>query len=112
MLAQIVLPLKALPAHFAAEGELRTLVRPLVDHQVVGLGEPALAVLAHELALRTQLASEVAGVVLVNLHHGEHFVDAALRDRLGGAKWRRLGEIALSDRDKRHASRVCRWVFR
>lgn len=77
MLAQIILPLEALPAHFTAERELWTLVRPLMDHQVVGLGEAALAVLADELAFRAQLASEVASVVFIDLHHGEHFVSAA-----------------------------------
>lgn len=46
---------------------------PFVDHQVVGLGEPPLAVLAHELAFWAQFASEIPGVLLVNLHHGEHF---------------------------------------
>lgn len=46
----------------------------LVDHQVVGLGEPTLAVLAHELALWPHLATEVGPtVVIVNSHHGEHF---------------------------------------
>lgn len=74
MLTQIVLPFEALPAHLAAVGELGALVRALVYHQVVGLGEPTLAILADELALGAQLAPEVPGVVLVDLHHGEHFV--------------------------------------
>lgn len=72
MLAQVVLSLEALPAHLTAVAQFRALVGPLMDHQVVRLGEPSLAVLAHKLALRTQLASEVAAVVLVYLHHGEH----------------------------------------
>lgn len=74
VLAQIVLSLETLPANFAAEGELRTLMGPFVYHQVVGLGEPTLAVLADELAFWAQFASEIPCVVLVNLHHGEHFV--------------------------------------
>lgn len=51
---------------------------PFVDHQVVGLREPTLAVLAHELAFWAQFASEIPCVVLVNLHHGEHFVYEAM----------------------------------
>lgn len=46
----------------------------LVDHQVVRLGEPTLAVLADEFAFWAQFASEIPCVLFVNLHHGEHFV--------------------------------------
>lgn len=74
MLAQVVLPLEALPAHFTAERQLRTLMGAFVDHQVVGLREPTLAVLANELAFWAQFASEIPCVLFVNLHHGEHFV--------------------------------------
>lgn len=74
VLAQIVLSLETLPANLAAEGELRALMGPFVYHQVVRLGEPTLAVLADELAFWAQFASEIPCVVLVNLHHGEHFV--------------------------------------
>lgn len=49
-------------------------MRAFVYHQVVGLCEPPLAILAHKLAFWTQLAPEVPGVVLVYLHYGEHFV--------------------------------------
>lgn len=74
MLAQVVLPLETLPAYFAAERQLWALMGALVDHQVVGLGEPTLAVLADELAFWAQFASEIPCVLFVNLHHGEHFV--------------------------------------
>lgn len=74
MLTQIILPLESLSANLAAEGELRTLMGPFVYHQVVRFREPTLAVLADELAFWAQFASEIPCVVLVNLHHGEHFV--------------------------------------
>lgn len=62
-------------------------MRALVYHQVVGLREPALAVLAHELALRPQLAPEVPCVVFVDLHHCEHFVCSILLVRRAGLGW-------------------------
>lgn len=74
MLTQIVLPLKTLPTNFAAERQLWALMCAFMYHQVVGFGEAALAVLAHELAFWTQLAPEVPCVIFVDLHHSEHFV--------------------------------------
>lgn len=74
MLAQVVLSFETLPAHFTAERELGRLMGAFVDHQVVRLRESSLAVLADELAFWAQFASEIPCVVLVNLHHGEHFV--------------------------------------
>lgn len=71
---EVVLSLEVLAAHLAGERHLRALVGALVDHQVVRLGEPALAVLAHKLALWPHLAAEVGPtVVIVNSHHREHF---------------------------------------
>lgn len=73
MLLEIILPLETFPAHFTAERQLGTLVRPLVDHQIVGLGEPPLAVLADELALGSHFSSELpAAYLVVNLHYSEH----------------------------------------
>lgn len=73
MLAQVVLPLERLPAHFAGVGELGALVSALMDHEVVALGEAALAVLADKLALGAHLPTEVPRPVLVlYLHDGEH----------------------------------------
>lgn len=73
VLFQVVLALEALAAHLAGERQLGTLVRALVDHQVVALGEAALAVLADELALGAHLATELAPAdVVVDLHYGEH----------------------------------------
>lgn len=63
--ADIFLPFVVLAAHLARERHLRALVGALVDHQVVRLGEPALAVLAHELALWPHLRAEVAPTVVV-----------------------------------------------
>lgn len=73
MLFEVVLPLETLSAHLTTEREFGTLVRPLVDHEVVGLGEPPLAVLAHELALGPHLSPKlIPGDVVINLHDGEH----------------------------------------
>lgn len=71
VLLQVVLPLEGLAAGLAGEGDV-VLVRALVDHQVVRLGEAALAVLAHELALGAHLASELSPLVRLNGHYGEH----------------------------------------
>lgn len=48
MVPQVVLPPEGLAAHVAREGAL-VRVRALVDEEVVGLGEVALAEAAHEL---------------------------------------------------------------
>lgn len=45
-----------------------------MNHQVIRLGEPTLAILADKLALWPQLTPEIPCVILVDLHHGEHFV--------------------------------------
>lgn len=74
MLTQIVLPFETLPANLAAERQLGALVGAFVNHQVVGLGEPTLAILADELALWAQFTPKIPGVIFVDLHHGEHFV--------------------------------------
>lgn len=73
VLFEVVLALEALPADLAAERQLGTLVRPLVYHQIVALGEPALAVLAYELAFRTHLPAELSAAhVVLNLHYRKH----------------------------------------
>ena len=72
MLLEVVLPLEGLAARLAREGDV-VLVRALVDHEVVGLGEAALAVLADELALGAHLAAELGPpLVRLHLHDGEH----------------------------------------
>lgn len=71
VLFEVVLTLERLAARLAREGDV-ILVRPLVDHEVVGLSEAALAVLADELALGPHLAPEFATVVRLNGHYGEH----------------------------------------
>lgn len=73
VLFEVILSLEALPAHLAAEGELGTLVGAFVDHEVVALGEAALAVLADELALGTHLATELPTAhIVIDLHYREH----------------------------------------
>lgn len=72
VLLEVVLPLEGLAARLAREGDV-VLVRALVDHEVVGLGEAALAVLADELALGAHLAPELGPpLVRLHLHDGEH----------------------------------------
>lgn len=90
MRADIFLPFVVLAAHLARERHLRALVGALVDHQVVRLGEPALAVLAHELALRPHLGTEVAPtvVVVVDSQRGEiHFGCCWVGDENGDFRW-------------------------
>lgn len=75
MLFEVVLPLEGLAADFAGVRDI-ILVGALVDHEVVGLGEPALAVAADELALGPHFASEFPGGVAflsVYWHYGEHW---------------------------------------
>lgn len=73
MLLEIILPLETFPADLAAESQLGTLVRPLVYHEVVALGESALAVLADELALWTHLPPELpAAVIILYVHYRKH----------------------------------------
>lgn len=73
MLFEVVLPLEAFAADLTAEGQFRALVGPLVDHQVVGLGEAALAVLADEFALGPHLPAELAPAhVVLYLHYRKH----------------------------------------
>ena len=73
MLFEVVLPLEALAADLAAERQLGALVAPLVYHQVVRLGEPALAVLADEFALGSHLSAEFSVAhVVIQLHYREH----------------------------------------
>lgn len=73
MLAQIILSLVVFAAQLARERDLRTLVRALVDHQVVRFGEAALAELADELALWSHLTTKVRPtIVVINSHHRKH----------------------------------------
>lgn len=71
MLLEVVLALECLSTRLAGECDV-ILVRSLVDHEVVGLGKAALAVLADELTLSPHLAPEFATVVRLNGHYGEH----------------------------------------
>lgn len=73
MLFEVVLPLEGTSAHLTAERELGTLVGALVDHEVVALGEPPLAVLADELTLRSHLSPELpTAVVVLDVHNRKH----------------------------------------
>ena len=71
MLLQVILPFERLPTGLAGEGDV-VLVRPLVDHEVVWLGKPALTVLADELTFGPHFATEFPTVVGLNWHYGEH----------------------------------------
>lgn len=72
MLLEVVLALERLAARLAREGDV-VLVGALVDHEVVRLGEAALAVLADELALGAHLAPKLRPpLVRLHLHDGEH----------------------------------------
>lgn len=73
MLLEVVLPFEALAADLAAEGELGALVGPLVDHQIVGFGEAALAVLADEFTFSAHFPAKLAATnVVVDLHNRKH----------------------------------------
>jgi len=78
VLLKVILPLEGLSAGLAGERDV-ILVTPLVDHQVVGLGEAALAVLADKLALGPHLASEfgTVGVPILSFywHNRKHWDD-------------------------------------
>lgn len=84
MLAVVILAFEGLAADLAGEGELGRLVRTLVYHQVVGLGEAALAVAAHELALGPNLAATevVRARIVVDLHNREHFLAVRVKGLL------------------------------
>ena len=71
VLLQIVLSFERLPTSLTREGDV-ILVRPLVDHEIVGFGEPTLAVLAHEFTFRSHFTTKFPTVVGLNWHYGEH----------------------------------------
>lgn len=71
MLFQVVLSLERLAADLTRECDV-IFVTALVDHQVVGLGEAALAILADELALGSHLAAKLPPIVTLHLHDREH----------------------------------------
>lgn len=71
MLLEVVLTLEGLSAGLAGEGDV-VLVGALVDHEVVGLGEAPLAILAHELALGAHLATKLSPLIRLYWHDGEH----------------------------------------
>ena len=71
MLLEVILALEGLAAGFAREGDV-VLVGALVDHEVVGLGEASLAVLADEFALCSHFAPELTTVLRLNGHYGKH----------------------------------------
>lgn len=60
MVSQMVLPTEGLVADVARVGPLVRMC-PLVDEQVVGLGEPSLTELADELLLRSRRSSIANG---------------------------------------------------
>lgn len=60
MVSQVVLPTEGLVADVARVGSLVRMC-PLVDEQVVGLGEPSLTELADELLLRSRRSSIANG---------------------------------------------------
>lgn len=71
VLLEVVLALERLATGLTRECDV-ILVRPLVDHEVVGLGEATLAVLADKLALGSHLAPKLATVVRLDGHYGKH----------------------------------------
>lgn len=71
MLFQVILPLERLAADLTGERDV-VLVTALVDHQVVGLGEAALAVLADKFTLGSHFAAKLPPVVTLHLHNREH----------------------------------------
>jgi hypothetical protein len=76
VLLEVVLPLEGLSADLAGEGHV-VLMAALVDHEVIGLGETPLAVLADELyrALGAHLLppAELPAVPLcLHRHYREH----------------------------------------
>lgn len=73
MLLQVVLPLEAFSAYFAAECQFGTLVSPLVYHKIVALCESPLAVLAYELTLGPHLPPKLpVTVIILDVHYREH----------------------------------------
>lgn len=75
VLFKVVLPLEALPADLTGEREFGWLMRALMDHEVVWLGEPTLAVLAHVLTFGPHLPHAklpAASVVLDLVHYRKH----------------------------------------
>lgn len=71
MLLEVVLALECLATGLTRECDI-ILVRPLVDHEVVGLCEAALAILADEFTLGSHFAPELPTVVRLDGHYGEH----------------------------------------
>lgn len=71
VLFQVVLPLEGLAADLTRKCHV-ILVTALVDHQVVGLGEAALAVLADKFTLGSHFAAKLPPVVTLYLHNREH----------------------------------------
>lgn len=83
MLFEVILPLEALPTNLAAERQFRTLVRPLVYHQIITFSKSALAVFAYKFAFCTHLPAELSAAhVVLNLHYRKH--RARLLSRHGG----------------------------
>jgi hypothetical protein len=75
VLFEVVLAFESSAAHLTAESQLGALVGPLVDHQVVGLGELPLAIFADEFVLGAHFSTELAPTnVVVNLYYRKHRV--------------------------------------
>lgn len=74
VLTQIITLLEVLATDLTGICYLWGFVRALVYHQIVGLGETPLAILANELTLRTHLATEIRpAVIVVDSHYSKHF---------------------------------------
>lgn len=72
VLFKVVLSFESFSAELACERYV-ILVTPLVDHEVIGFGEPSLTVFANEFALRSHFAAEFSAPLFgAHLHHGEH----------------------------------------
>lgn len=73
VLFKIILSFETFAADFAAEGELGTFVGPLVDHQIVRLRKPALAIFAYKFTFSAHFPAKLAATnVVVDLHNREH----------------------------------------
>jgi len=75
VLFEVVLSFESPPANLATERQFGAFVGPLVDHEVVGLGELPLAVFADKFVLGAHFSTELAPTnVVVNLYYRKHRV--------------------------------------
>ena len=102
VIPEVVLSPECLAAHVAGEGPLVGM-RPLMDHQVVGLGELAVAELADEPLLWP--GGQLTGGVLAVQHAGQHQVGR----QAGAGRWWRLGEHHRVRRVRRRGGQIEQW---